>query len=292
MVGKMLKRSTRTASQLIGPAGMARLERAHMELIPLNNLDREAPALPAGTTTTLTCSPVKGIDHSLAAAEKLLEAGLEVIPHLAAHMVTSQAHLEKIVAWLGEHGVTRAFVIGGDAQDVGGPFHDAGQLIDALIAAQAPLTHIGIGGYPDGHPAIPNEALAEALVTKQGTLDAAGIGGWISTQMCFDTAVITGWASGIRQAGVHLPIHLGIPGVVDRTKLLTVGVKVGIGASLRYLKKNAAAMGKMASGGYDPAQLLGPLEDALDPLNIDGLHMFTFNAVTATEAWRQLVLNR
>lgn len=287
----MLRRTTRSASNLMGPAGLALLQAPFFELIPLGSLERESAALSAGTMTTLTCSPVKGIDVSLAAAEKLIESGLVVVPHLAAHMVESEEHLDRIVAWLTTYNVTTAFVIGGDAQDAHGPCHTAGQFIDALIARKAPLTRIGIGGYPDGHPSIPNEALAQALLDKQASLDAAGIDGWISTQMCFDATRITTWARETRAAGVHLPIHLGIPGVVDRTKLLTIGAKVGIGASLRFLRKNATAMGKMATG-YDPAVLLAPLEDVLIELNISNLHIFTFNAVTATEAWRQIVINR
>jgi methylenetetrahydrofolate reductase (NADPH) len=287
----MLRRTTRSASNLMGPAGLALLQSPFFEMIPLGSLEREAAALSAGTMTTLTCSPVKGIDVSLAAAEKLIETGLVVAPHLAAHMVESEDHLDRIVAWLAANNVTTAFVIGGDAQDAHGPCHTAGQLIDALIDRKAPLTRIGIGGYPDGHPSIPNEALAQSLLDKQASLDAAGIDGWISTQMCFDAKRITAWASDTRAAGVHLPIHLGIPGVVDRTKLLTIGAKVGIGASLRFLRKNATAMGKMATG-YDPAVLLVPLEDVLVDLNISNLHIFTFNAVVATEAWRQIVINR
>ncbi len=287
----MLKRTTRSASGLMGPAGLALLQSPFFELIPLGSLEREAAALKPGTLTTLTCSPVKGIDVSLAAAEKLIESGLVVVPHLAAHMVESEAHLDRIVAWLAAYNVTNAFIIGGDAQDAQGPCHTAGQLIDALIARGAPLTRIGIGGYPDGHPAIPDAALAQSLLDKQASLDAAGIRGWISTQMCFDTHKITSWGRETRASGVHLPIHLGIPGVVDRTKLLTIGAKVGIGASIRFLRKNATAMGKMATG-YDPAVLLAPLEDVLVELDIAGLHIFTFNAVAATEAWRQLVINR
>ncbi|NCU81044.1 MAG: methylenetetrahydrofolate reductase, partial [Acidimicrobiia bacterium] len=32
-----------------------------------------------------------------------------------------------------------------------------------------------------------------------------------------------------------MPIQLGVPGVVDRTRLMTLGVRVGVGQSMRYL---------------------------------------------------------
>ena len=65
-----------------------------------------------------------------------------------------------------------------------------------------------------------------------------------------------------------------------------------MGASLRFLKKNKAAVTKLlAPGAYDPDDILEPLTASLDALGIKGLHVFTFNQVEATEAWRQSVLN-
>lgn len=287
----MLKRSSRSSETTIGPAGRALLERPDMEMLPFASLEREAESLPRGSTATVTCSPAKGIDHTLDWAGRLVDAGLVAVPHLAAHMVTSEDHLARIVEWLAKYQVQRVYVIGGDASDDGGPYHDAAALIRGLIEAKAPVTTIGIGGYPDGHTTIPAEALAKALLEKQALLDEAGLKGWIATQMCFDTKAIVNWATATRAAGVHLPINLGIPGVVDPMKLLTIGMKVGVGQSIKYLRKNASAMSKMATGGYDPGKLLGPLEDHFVPLGITGLHVFTFNQATATEEWRRRVLS-
>jgi len=86
-------------------------------------------------------------------------------------------------------------------------------------------------------------------------------------------------------------VHLGIAGVVDRTKLMTMGVRLGVGASLRYLKKNRAALTKLISPGqYDPDEILMPVVEQLAPLGVEALHVFTFNQVDRTDAWRQAVL--
>ncbi|MET0911511.1 MAG: 5,10-methylenetetrahydrofolate reductase, partial [Ilumatobacteraceae bacterium] len=94
------------------------------------------------------------------------------------------------------------------------------------------------------------------------------------------------WAAAERKNGLRLPLHLGLPGAIDRTKLLTMGVRLGIGASMRYVKKNRGSLGRLFSPTrYDPAKLLVPMSRHAVELGIDGLHIFTFNNVEATQAW-------
>ena len=110
--------------------------------------------------------------------------------------------------------------------------------------------------------------------------------------MCFDTELTTTWLRSERNDGFLLPVHLGIPGVVDRAKLMTMGVRLGVGASLRYLKKNRAVVSKLfAPGSYDPDDILKPMVNDLAALNITALHVFTFNQVEATDTWRQHALS-
>ena len=61
-----------------------------------------------------------------------------------------------------------------------------------------------------------------------------------------------------------LPVDLGVPGVVDRAKLMTMGVRLGVGASLRFLRKHRSTVTAMlAPGGYDPTELVvGVADDA------------------------------
>ena len=127
-----------------------------------------------------------------------------------------------------------------------------------------------------------------ALHGKQQLLGEAGLSGYCSTQMCFDTPRIAGWLSAERRAGMTLPVHLGIAGVVDRAKLLSIGVRLGIGQSLRYVRKNRRAATRLLTAThYDPNDLLVPLSARFTELDVVGLHVFTFNQVAATVAWRQ-----
>jgi methylenetetrahydrofolate reductase (NADPH) len=88
-------------------------------------------------------------------------------------------------------------------------------------------------------------------------------------------------------------LDLGLPGVVDRTRLMSVGVRTGVGQSLRYLKKNKASLTLMfAPGGYDPTKLLNDIAAKADELNVSGIHSFTFNATADTAKWANAILDQ
>jgi hypothetical protein len=45
-------------------------------------------------------------------------------------------------------------------------------------------------------------------------------------------------------------------------------------------------------GGYDPIKFLNPLAKVSDELNLEGVHLFTFNNVDATAEWQKAWLER
>ncbi len=272
------------------PTGVSRdsiVANLTFEIIPLRSAEAAIDALPPRSTVSVTCSPVKGLGATQELTDRIRSAGHLAIPHLAARMVESRAHLDTVADWMATEGITTAFVVGGDAEAPAGPYPDGTTLIRDLLDRGSGLRTIGVPSYPDGHPHIPDTAIDEALLAKQQLLDEAGLNGWTSTQMCFDPNKITAWADRERAAGLHLPIHLGIPGVVERTKLLSMGMRLGVGTSLRYLRKNRRAVSQLLTrADYDPDDLLEPLTPELGRLGITGLHCFTFNQVATTARWR------
>lgn len=257
------------------------------EIIPLRSAEAAIEALPAASTVSVTCSPVKGLDPTRALTDRIRSEGHLVIPHLAARMVESRDHLDDLATWLKTEGIDTVFVVGGDAEEPAGPYPDGETLLRDLLDADTGVRTIGVPSYPDGHPLIPDVAIDEALLAKQQLLDEAKVNGWTSTQMCFDPARIVAWAGRERAAGLHLPIHLGLPGVVERTKLMSMGMRLGVGTSLRYLRKNRRAVSRLLTrSDYDPDDLLEPLGPDLGRLGITGIHCFTFNQVASTARWR------
>jgi methylenetetrahydrofolate reductase (NADPH) len=267
------------------------LDHVIIEIVPLKSGPAALAALRPGSTVSVTCSPAKGIEASLELASQVVAAGHQVIPHLAARMVEGREHVARIAAWFKREGVRSAFVIGGDQESPSGPYRDGIEFLEAFLGADHGLTTVGFAAYPDGHALIDRRVLHDATHAKQGLVELAGLTPFVSTQMCFDPATIRTWLEAERAAGLRATVHLGIPGVVDRTKLLTMGARLGIGTSLRFLKKNRATVGRLlAPGGYDPSALVRPLEADAERLGIDSLHLFTFNEVEETERWREAAL--
>jgi methylenetetrahydrofolate reductase (NADPH) len=258
------------------------LELPRFELLPLRGIEAQVAALPAGATVSITCSPRHGIDHTLELSERLAALGYRVIPHLAARMVRDRGHLERIVERLAVAGIDEVFVIGGDAPSPIGIYRDAGELLEALSELPPAIVRIGIGGYPEGHAFIPEAKLLEALRANQPRAD------YVTTQICFDADALVAWIKAIRKAGIVLPVIVGLPGVVDRRRLATIALGVGVGPSLRYLSGHARELARLARARlYDPTELAGAVAAHLDEpgLHIAGVHLFTFNRVEATRRW-------
>ena len=262
------------------------LEHPKYELIPLKNATEQAVFLPVGATVTVTASPAKGMQATVDLSRELLDLGFDVIPHLSARLTKDRSELEGILLQLDRAGITKAFVVGGDA-DPPGDFYDGLSLLEAMKDIGHGLVDIGFPAYPEGHPIIPDESLQQALHDK------APFASSMTTQMCFTPDTIVGWLRDQRAHGIDLPVYLGIPGVAELRKLIGISARIGVGDSLKFLTKNTSLVGKLVRpGGYSPDALLIGIADAIaDPRNgIRGFHVYTFNQVESTERWRKEML--
>ncbi len=265
----------------------------HYELVPTKSFDQAVADLPERAHVSVTCSPVKGITATQQSTVRLVGLGHHAVPHLAARMVEDREHVRKLARWLRDHSLDEVFVIAGDAPQPLGPYEGALRFLHDLLDADPGVRRVGVTGYPEGHASIDERVVADQLAVKNELLQSAGIDGWVSTQLCFDPVAIRRWILRQRQRGIALPVRLGVPGVVNRTTLLTMGARLGIGTSLRYLGKNRSAMTRlMAPGGYDPTALVAAFDGELDLLGIEALHSFTFNSVAETRAWHDDLAER
>lgn len=273
---------------VVGPAAIELVSRLHFELVPMASVDGAVDELPDAAHVSVTCSPAKGIAATRELTERLVAAGHHVVPHLAARMVATPDEAVELAAWASGLGLDEVFVIAGDAPEPAGPYEGSYEFLADFLGAAPAVGRIGVTGYPDGHALIADEVLHQQLHAKQQLLADHGVGGWVSTQMCFDEVMTRAWIERERAAGLTLPIRLGIPGVVDRARLMKMGARLGIGASLRYLSKNrSTVMSMLAPGGYDPTELVAAVSDDREALGIEALHCFTFNSVADTVAWQR-----
>lgn len=257
------------------------------EVMPFKNTEQAVVEhVPTSVPLTVTVTEAKGIDTTLGLAERLLRHGYNVSPHLPARQFVDDRHVGDVVARLRDAGFRSVFVIGGDAPTPAGRFHDAYSLLQAMDNIGHPF-EIGIGGYPEGHAAIPQDAINLALKQK------APMATRILTQMCFDATTTATWAAGVAASGIDLPIHVGMPGPVNRQKLIRISAGIGLGQSARFLQKQQSLLWRfLLPGAYDPAKLAKRLGTATSKVknNIRGLHIFTFNEIRGTELWRQRML--
>ncbi len=287
-LGRVLHRAGRIDAP--GRAALTRiLAEPTFELLPLRSVHDQIAALPRGARVSVTASPAKGLEATIDLAAALQAAGFTGVPHLAARTVRDAAHLADLLARMAAGGITQAFVVGGDATEPGA-FPDGLSLLRAIAEVGPAPGSLGIPCYPDGHPFIADDALLAALRAK------APFAAWMTTQLCFDAGRIASWLAARRAEGIATPAIIGVAGATEPQRLLAIAARIGVRDTKRFLAKNVALVGRVVrSGGfYRPDSLLAGLASAAaDPaLGVAGIHLYTFNQVAATEAWRRQYLAR
>ena len=276
----------RTAT--IEPSSVERLlTDARFELMPFDSFDEELTHLPEDATVAITTSPQLGIERTVQRAEDAVERGYDVSPHIAARYIEDREQLDEIASRLKAIGVTDIFVPGGDREEPAGEFESAHDLLVALDELDYEFEEVGITGYPEGHEFLSEETLAEAMERKRPYAT------YIVTQLCYDPEAVLEWIDALRDRGVDLPVEVGIPGVMNYQRLMSISQKVGVGDSIKFLKKTTGILGFVrelvgSRGTYKPDRLI----DGLAPYatneryDIRGLHVYTFNQTPDTEEWR------
>jgi methylenetetrahydrofolate reductase (NADPH) len=265
------------------------LESARYEVLPTPSTEDKVLAhVPVDRTVTITASPSKGLDVTFDLAERLGKAGYTAVPHLAARMVSGRSELEEICARLTAADITTVFVPGGDAETVG-TYPDALALLEDLKELGSPFAHVGITGYPESHPSINDD------LTVQSMWDKRRYATHVVSNLTFDPKMFATWLARMRSRGITLPLLVGLPGPIDRTKLLGMATKIGVGESTRFLAKNKRLFaGLAAPGGFTGERFLEQVASAVAPPSalVEGLHVFTFNQIAETEAWRTSMIER
>lgn len=254
---------------------------SQFEVLPLGRSEEEAAQLPEPVRLTVTCLPRHGPDRSVAVARRLRALGHAVTVHLAARMVRDSAHLDELLAGMAETGVDDIFLIGGDAKRPHGRYSSAVELLPVICEHRDRPRQIGIAGYPEGHPLVDDDELADALQRK------SALASYVTTQMCFDPEAVLAWIRKTREHGMKLPVVVGVPGVLDRRRLLEVSMRIGVGPSLAFVRKQRGLRSLLGKSKVTPdppyEALVGSLDDR--ELGIAGFHYYTFNQLVDTWKW-------
>lgn len=277
------------AQSAVDQDGVSNLLRgARFELMPFDSFNDELESLPTGSSIAITTSPQLGIEQTVERAEEAAAQGYEVVPHIAARYVEDEAQLASIAERLSDAGVTDLFIPGGDREEPAGEFTSAYDLLEVLDELPYSFEDIGITGYPEGHDFIDEDELITVMDRK------APYATYIVTQLCYDPETILEWVESVRERGVDLPIEVGIPGVMNYQKLLQISQKVGVGDSIKFLRKTTGIFEFVrqligSRGVYEPDELIDGLSPYVEDeyYNIRGIHIYTFNQTPDLESWRQ-----
>ncbi len=278
----------------VRPAGRTAVRRlldtARFEVLPTPSAEEKVRThLPPGRTVTVTASPTKGLEATLALTERLATDGYDAVPHLAARMVSGMSELKEIVDRLVTAGVKTVFVPGGDAEPGATSYTSAFELLVDLSALGRPVAQVGITAYPESHPTISDD------LTVQSMWDKRMHASHVVSNLTFDASAIKVWVRRMRGRGITMPLYLGLPGPTDRAKLLSMATKIGVGESTRFLAKNKGLFARLAApGGFTGERFLRDCADTIaDPAAVvGGLHVFTFNQIAEAEQWRRDLAER
>jgi methylenetetrahydrofolate reductase (NADPH) len=253
---------------------------SQFEVLPLERSVEQVAELPRPELLTVTCSPRHGPDESVAIARRLRALGHRLTVHVAARMVRDRAHLDELLDGMAQ-AEADLFLIGGDATPPQGPWSSAAELLPVISEHPQRPSEIGIAGYPEGHPLIDSATLADVLKQKSALAD------YVTTQLCFDPEALLAWLKETREDGVTLPALVGMPGVVDRRRLLEMSIRIGVGPSLSFLRKQRGLRKLLGPSRVTPDRVYDGLAPFLEDreLNIIGFHYYTFNQLVDTWKW-------
>ena len=261
----------------------ALLEELRIEVLPTVELDKVIAAVPPKATLAVTSSPAHGVQGTLTTALALRQHGYRVVPHLAARALRSHQDLASLWQQYVATGIDEVSVVGGDQTEPAGEFPDSRTPLTALLELLPGPRRTRIAADPEGHPHIPADVLEADLLTKQARADYA------ITQLVFDPDALVRWLTTMRSRGYTLPLYLCLPGTLRLDRLIRIGLRLGLGTSLRYPEKQRGLLGRLLTGGIrsDPSDFFNELarRPAAIQGGIVGIDWSRFNALTSVVEW-------
>lgn len=247
--------------------------------------------MPARGRVYLSSVPGRSPGDLIEPAARLRAAGFEPVPHLAARLFDSIGMLDDVVARLvAQAGVRRVLVIAGDHDRPAGPFASSLEVIECGLLQRCGVIEIGVAGYPEGHPRLPELALDQALAAKVEAAEQTGLAVHIVTQFAFDAGAILRWVSRLRDLGIEHPIRLGMAGPTSLSALLRYAQRCGVRTSARGLARQGGLI-KHLIGTSAPDGLIRPLAKACAAGKLGQVtpHFYSFGGAAATARWTAAV---
>jgi methylenetetrahydrofolate reductase (NADPH) len=255
----------------------------------LADIDAYASLVPTGTDVYVTWIPGMPYHHVVSVARRLRQVGMNPVPHVTPRQIASTEAAEDFLARLRDEArVARVLLVAGDAEAPVGPYESSAAFLETGLLEAHGIRSVGIAGYPEGHPRIPEPALAAALERKLECAARRGIEPFLVSQFCFDGQAILDWLARLRARGVAVPVRVGVAGPATVRALLNFAVRCGIGNSIRALRTQAISLPRLLAE-HGPDAVVRRLAESGAGLGIAGLHCFPFGGFARSARWLEAV---
>jgi methylenetetrahydrofolate reductase (NADPH) len=272
----------------------ALLDGYSIEVMPRTaaKIDNFREFLPAGMRVYIAHIDGTPIEDMVATAKRLTEDGYAVMPHVPARLIRDKATLEDWISrYVNDAGVTQALLLAGGLNVPRGDLESSLQLLETGLFGRYGFKRLHIAGHPEGNKDIDKDGTTRlvdrALKFKQAYSENSDAEMAIVTQFAFDAGSITRWVERIADAGVTLPIHLGVAGPTKLQTLIKFAISCGIGPSLSVLQRRAMDLSKLLVP-YEPDEFLTEIANykATHPQSlIDEIHVFPLGGIRASADW-------
>ncbi|MRU14049.1 methylenetetrahydrofolate reductase [Roseovarius sp. A21] len=283
-----------TAPAPVNPQVEAFLKGYSIEVMPrtAEKVENFRDLLPEGTRVYIAHIEGTPIDDMVKTAARLAADGYPVMPHFPARIIKDQATLADWIArYQGEAGVDQALLLAGGVDKPHGDFHCSMQLMETGEFDKAGFKRLHVAGHPEGNKDIDPDGsrknVDEALQWKQKFSERTDAEMALATQFAFDAKPIIAWADALREAGITLPVHIGIAGPAKLQTLIKFAIACGVGPSLKVLQKRAMDVSKLLLP-YEPTDVLAELaaHKAANPdFNIEQVHFFPLGGIKTNANW-------
>lgn len=276
----------------INPKIEAFLDGYSIEVMPRTaaKVDDFTALLPKGTRVYIAHIEGTPIEDMVATAKRLANDGYAVMPHFPARIIKDKATLDNWVAmYHGEAGVDEALLLAGGVHTPHGEFNSSMQLLES--GAFDGFKRLHVAGHPEGNRDIdPNGGTAnvdDALRWKQRFSETTDAKMALATQFAFEAGPIIEWADSLQEAGITIPIHIGIAGPAKLQTMIKFAMACGVGPSLKVLQKRAKDVTKLLLP-FEPTDVLTDLaaHKAANPdSNIERVHFFPLGGIKTNANW-------
>jgi methylenetetrahydrofolate reductase (NADPH) len=249
-------------------------------------LCRAAPLIPTETPVSVAFLPGEALGARVAAAQAVRNLGFEPMPHFSARRLTSNDDFAGyLAAVVRDAGVRRCFIVAGDPSVPEGPFADTLSVLATGAFEQAGIRAIGIGGHPDGHPAMSRQQCWDVLAVKIADISARSMAPLIVTQFSFDATRVLDWLGDLRRFGIDAPVRIGVTGPTSIRRLLAYATYCGVAASASVMKKYGTSLTNLLTTAK-PDKFVNHLARELGPEHGKvRLHFYPFGGIAATAEW-------